>query len=85
MRHITEAEFRTYVERRRQELALEIAKSGLTIYQIAVGTRMKWQTVQRMAQGKSVRNESQDRVRCFLEVYQQSMKKHTKKHEKDTH
>lgn len=68
MRHISEAEFRAYVEHRRQELALEIARSGLTIREIAIGTRMKWQTVQRMAQGKSVRNESQDRVRCYIEA-----------------
>lgn len=68
MRHIPESEFRRYAERRRRELAAAVAESGLTIAEIAKGTRMKWDTIQRIAQGKTVRNESQDRVRCFLEI-----------------
>lgn len=78
MRHIPESEYRRYTERRRKELAEAIAASGLRILDIARGTRMKWQTVQRIANGQSVREESQDRVRCFLESYNQST------HEKDT-
>ena len=69
-RHIPEREFQRYIARRRQELALVVARSGLTIAEIAAGTRMKWDTVQRIAQGLPVRNESQDRVRCYLETLQ---------------
>ena len=67
-KHIAEAEFRAYTQRKRSELALAIAASGYTIAEIAAGTRMKWDTVQRIAQGKPVRLESQDRVRCYLEA-----------------
>lgn len=66
--HIPEAEFRAYVRRRRQELAEAIAASGRTITDIAAGTRMNWKTVQAIVKGKPVRNESQDRVRCYLEA-----------------
>lgn len=66
-KHIPEAEFRAYTRRKRQELAQAIAESGLTITEIAAGTRMNWKTVQAIASGKAVRLESQDRVRCYLE------------------
>lgn len=68
MRYISEGEFRRYASARRKELAQAVAESGLTIYEIAKGTRMKWDTVARIAKGHPVRNESQDRVRCYLEV-----------------
>jgi hypothetical protein len=71
MRYIPESEYRTFVAQRRRELAEAVAASGLTIADIASGTRMKWQTVHRIAHGKSVRNESQDRVRCYLDAYKQ--------------
>lgn len=67
MKHITESEFRAYTSRKRQELALAVSQSGLTIAEIAAGTRMKWDTVQRIANAKPVREESRDRVSCFLE------------------
>lgn len=67
MKHITESEFRAYTSRKRQELALAVSQSGLTIAEIAAGTRMKWDTVQRIANAQPVRDESQDRVRCYLE------------------
>lgn len=72
MKHITESEFRAYTSRKRQELALAVSQSGLTIAEIAAGTRMKWDTVQRIANAKPVREESRDRVSCFLESHKNS-------------
>lgn len=72
MTYISEAEFRLYAKRKREELARAVADSGLTTKQIATGTRMKWDTVRRIALGKTVRNESQDRVRCYLEANKQT-------------
>lgn len=66
-KHIPESEFRAFTRRRRQQLALDVARSGLTISEIAAGTRLKWDTVQRIANAQPVRDESQDRVRCYLE------------------
>ena len=67
MHHISEGEFRRYAAERRLELAQDIRNSGLTIYEIAKGTRMKWDTVLRISQGKPSHGDSQDRVRCYLE------------------
>jgi hypothetical protein len=68
MKHITESEFRAYARQRRQALAQAVADSGLTIAEIATGTRMNRKTVAKIAQAQVVRNESQDRVRCYLEA-----------------
>lgn len=68
MKHITESEFRAYARQRRQALAQEVADSGLTIAELSAGTRMNRKTVAKIAQGQVVRNESQDRVRCYLEA-----------------
>ena len=68
-RSIPEAEFAANYERVRQDLARMIAYSGLTLSQIARGTRMKWDTDYAASQGRSVRMENAARLRYFLEHY----------------
>ena len=66
--HITEAEFQRFAKRRRAELAQEITESGVSLYELAKGTRMKWDTIRRISQGKPAHTDTQERVRCYLET-----------------
>lgn len=65
-RYISEAEFRECFERERHELARMIAHSGLTLSEIAKGTRMKWDTVYAASQGRAIRMENASRLRYYL-------------------
>lgn len=79
MRYIPEMEFNEDYERTLRELARSIAFSGLTIAEIAKGTRMKWSTVYNASQGIAVRMESACRIRYYLK--QNNFLKHNEKRE----
>lgn len=68
MRNIPESEYVDCCDRFLQELAQAIAFSGLTISQIAKGTRLRWATVYNASQGVGIRMENAIRIRHFLEV-----------------
>lgn len=65
-RVIPESEYRADFERVRHELARLIAHSGLTLAEIAKGTRLKWDTVYAASQGRAVRMENAARIRYYL-------------------
>ena len=67
MRRIPEQEYTDYTENILHEIQRRIAWSGLTISEIARGTRMKWTTVYNASQGVAVRMESACRIVYFLE------------------
>lgn len=67
MRRIPEQEYTDYTENILHEIQRMIARSGLTISEIARGTRMKWTTVYNASQGVAVRMESACRIVYFLE------------------
>lgn len=67
MRHITEREYIDYTDRMIHGLASAIARSGLSIRQIARETRMRWETVYNASQGIQVRFETACRLHYFLE------------------
>lgn len=66
-RYIPESEFIAYTEGVLHEVQRAIARSGLTISEIAKGTRMKWSTVYNASQGVAVRIESACRIIYFLQ------------------
>lgn len=66
-RHIPEIEFNDYVGDVLLNLQRKIARSGLSISEIAKGTRMKWGTVYNASQGVPVRVESMCRIIYFLD------------------
>ena len=64
--HIPEGDYVAHFERVRQELARRIAYSGLSLAEIARGTRMKWDTVYAASQGRPIRMENAARIEYFL-------------------
>lgn len=67
-RHISEREYAENQERALTDLAREIAFSGLSLSEIARGTRMKWDTVYAASQCRPVRMDNAERIRYFIRV-----------------
>ena len=79
-RYIPESEFTANLDQCLLELARTIAFSGLSLSEIARGTRLKWDTVYAASQGKAVRMDNAERIRYFLRVHQNTIhdeKEHT--------
>ena len=72
VRHISEAEFAENFDRCLLELARAIAASGLSLSEIAKGTRMKWDTVYAASQCRAIRMDNAEWIRYFLKVKSQS-------------
>ena len=70
-RRIPEAEFAADLERGLAELSEAIAASGLTIAEIARGTRCHWETVYHAANGVPVRFDSARRILYYLKSISQ--------------
>ncbi len=68
-RYIPESEFTANLDQCLLELARAIAFSGLSLSEIARGTRLKWDTVYAASQGKAVRMDNAERIRYFLKVH----------------
>jgi hypothetical protein len=79
VRHISEREFAENLDRHLRKLAQAIAFSGLSLSEIAKGTRMKWDTVYAASQSRPVRMENAERIRYFLKVYRESNTKNDEK------
>ena len=69
MRRIPEHEYASYVDGVLHDLAHRIAVSGLTISELARGTRMSRNTVYMASQGLPVRVESACRIIYYLDQY----------------
>lgn len=79
-RHIPEHEYSENLDRSLRDLAREIAFSGLSLAEIARGTRMKWDTVYAASQCRPVRMDNAERIRYFIREnrkYAQGTKDHT--------
>ena len=70
--NIPEYEFTLDFRRILCDLSERIARSGLTIPEIAQGTRLRWETVNNAANGQSIRLDSYFRILYFLDKYQSS-------------
>lgn len=64
--HILESDYAKHFETCLHELAREIAFSGLSLSEIAKGTRLKWDTVYAASQGRAVRMDNYDRIRFYV-------------------
>lgn len=63
---IPESEYRNDYQRTLHELANLIARSGISLAEIAKGTRLKWDTVYAASQGRAIRMENASRIRYYL-------------------
>ena len=68
-RYITEQEYSDDLAASLDALAAMIARSGLSIAEIARGTRMRWDTVAHAANWVPVRYDNARRLLYFLRVY----------------
>lgn len=71
--YIPEIEFSNDLSYGLNELAEEIAKTGLTIAAIAKATRLHWETVYHAASGIPVRFDSYRRLAFFLDKYNSNL------------
>ena len=71
VRYIPESEFTANLDQCLLGLARAIAFSGLSLSEIAKGTRLKWDTVYAASQGRAVRMDNAERIRYFLSVHNQ--------------
>ncbi len=62
LRYIPESEFLADLSSRLQEMARAVAFSGLTISELAVAARVKWDTVSKVSQGQPVRMDCAARI-----------------------
>lgn len=69
MMHISEREYMEDLQRQLKKLARSIASSGLSLSEIAKGTRLKWDTVYAARKGRPIRMDNAQRIRYFLKVY----------------
>lgn len=75
MRYIPESEYVSLCDKFLQDLAHDIAFSGLSISEIAKGTRLRWPTVYNASQGVAVRMENAIRIRHFLSEYRKTQER----------
>jgi hypothetical protein len=64
---ITETEFLAYEDRCLAEFAREINDSGISLYEIAKGCGLRWETVKAAAIGIPVKYSTQCRIKLYLE------------------
>lgn len=84
MRYIPESEFTAHFDQCLLELARAIAFSGLSLSEIAKGTRLKWDTVYAASQGRAVRMDNAERIRYYLSVHNQNKHTDEKEHTDDS-
>ena len=66
-RTFTEAEFMAYEDKVLTDFAREINDSGLSLYEIAKGCRLSWETVKAAANAIPVKFSTQCRIRMYIE------------------
>lgn len=66
-RIITETEFLAYEDRCLAEFAREITDSGISLYEIAKGCNLSWETVKAAANAVPVKYSTQCRIKLYIE------------------
>ena len=64
---ITEAEFIAYEDKALMDFAQYIRDSGLSLYEIAKGCNLSWETVKAASNGVPLKHSSQCRIRMYIE------------------
>ena len=72
MVQVTEAEYIRNEQARLDAFAALIRNCGISVYELAKGTRIKYDTLLRAQRGKSIRADLEARVRFYINIKKQS-------------
>lgn len=72
MVQVTEAEYIRNEQARLDAFAALIRNCGISVYELAKGTRIKYDTLLRALRGQSIRPENEARVRLYINIKKQS-------------
>ena len=72
MVQVTEAEYIRNEQARLDAFADLIRNCGISVYELAKGTRIKYDTLLRALRGQSIRPENEARVRLYINIKKQS-------------
>lgn len=75
IKRLTEAEFCAYEDRVLADFARMIRDSGASLYEIAKGCGLTWETVKAAANALPVKFSTQCRIRLYLEKREQLKEK----------
>ena len=68
MVQVTEAEYIRNEQARLEAFAALIRNCGISVYELAKGTRIKYDTLLRALRGQSIRPENEARVRLYINI-----------------
>lgn len=68
MVQVTEAEYIRNEQARLEAFAALIRNCGISVYELAKGTRIKYDTLLRALRGQSIRPENEARVRFYINI-----------------
>lgn len=71
-RIITETEFLAFEDRCLADFAREITESGISLYEIAKGCNLSWETVKAAANAVPVKYSTQCRIKLYLDKKKQT-------------
>lgn len=72
MVQVSEAEYIRNEQARLEAFAALIRNCGISVYELAKGTRIKYDTLLRALRGQSIRPENEARVRLYINIKKQS-------------
>ena len=72
MVQVREAEYIRNEQARLDAFAALIRNCGISVYELAKGTRIKYDTLLRALRGQSIRPENEARVRFYINIKKQS-------------
>ena len=72
MVQVSEAEYIRNEQARLDAFAALIRNCGISVYELAKGTRIKYDTLLRALRGQSIRPENEARVRLYINIKKQS-------------
>lgn len=68
MVQVTEAEYIRNEQARLDAFAALIRNCGISVYELAKGTRIKYDTLLRALRGQSIRPENEARIRFYINI-----------------
>lgn len=70
MVEVSEQAYMQNEQARLDDLAMLIRECGITVYELAKGTRVKYETILRALRRKSIRPENEARIRLYIKIKQ---------------
>lgn len=68
MIEVSEQAYMQNEQARLDDLAMLIRECGITVYELAKGTRVKYETILRALRRKSIRPENEARIRLYIKI-----------------